>query len=181
MTVRAHVLGPHNVPVIRDAQAAAADLPMAVFSAVTHGKSPDAAAILEALFAALDTTEPATAALFAEFTGLGLGSTRAGQIWRNLMSTYTSWFRSPWIETVREEGRIEGRAEARTEDHSDARAEGAAKARSQDVLKVLRKRGISVPSYMAQAIEGCRDLDVLERWFDRSLSITAAGQLFAED
>ncbi|MFD5982879.1 hypothetical protein [Streptomyces cyaneofuscatus] len=47
------VLGPHNVPMITDAARAADDLPMAVFSAITHSHDHDIAAILDALAEAL--------------------------------------------------------------------------------------------------------------------------------
>ncbi|UGY90784.1 hypothetical protein [Streptomyces gobiensis] len=187
LTVRPLVRGPHNVPAIFNVEAAARDIPLAAFSALTHGKDPDTAAILETLAAALKTVDDDTATLFSEFTGIGLGNTPAGQIWRDLMTSYASFFRSPFAEEVREEAREEGRAEGRAEARAEGRAEAEAKARAaraeeraQLVLKILDRRGIEVPAYMRQAISGCQDLDVLGGWLDRALTVTTAGELFAD-
>jgi hypothetical protein len=117
-----------------------------------------------------------TATLFSEFTGIGLGNTPAGQIWRDLMSTYASFFRSPLAEEVREEGRAEGRTEGRAQGREEGRD---AEERAQLVLRILGRRGIEVPAYMRQAIADCKDLDVLEDWLDRALTVTTAGELFA--
>ncbi|MFD5102681.1 hypothetical protein [Streptomyces albidochromogenes] len=37
LTLRPLVLGPHNVPAIKDPVTAAADIPLAAFSAIVHG------------------------------------------------------------------------------------------------------------------------------------------------
>lgn len=103
------VLGPDNVPVIREMEEAVRDIPLAVFSAITHGKDPDAAAILKTLAEALQDTDADTAGTFAELTGLGLGDTPAGHIWRDLMSAHTTGWRSPWVEAAHEEGLRQGR------------------------------------------------------------------------
>ncbi|MFE3060968.1 hypothetical protein ACFXIV_48270, partial [Nocardia sp. NPDC059236] len=60
LTVRPLVLGPGNVPLIVEPEEAEEDLTMATFAAMTHGKSSDAPAILEALASALHRTDPKT-------------------------------------------------------------------------------------------------------------------------
>lgn len=61
------VLGPDNVPVIADVRQAENDVPLAVLSAMTHGRGRNAAAILESLAAALKTIDRDSAAVFVQF------------------------------------------------------------------------------------------------------------------
>ncbi|MGC5361458.1 hypothetical protein ACPXCE_07140, partial [Streptomyces sp. DT24] len=63
LLVRPLVLGPHNVPVVTDASVAARDVPLAAFSAITHGKKPNAPAILHALATALKSVDEETATI----------------------------------------------------------------------------------------------------------------------
>src|SRR5262249_40167952 len=131
LTVRPRVLGPHNVPVITDPSAAAEDIPLATFAAITHGKHPQADMMLKALATALKTADEETADLFKELTELGLGTTPAAQIWRDLMATPTSFFRAETAEKLRDEGRAEGKAEGRVEGRAEGRVTGRAEGRAE--------------------------------------------------
>ncbi|MET9516127.1 hypothetical protein [Streptomyces sp. NPDC002994] len=97
LTMRPLVLGPHNVPAITDPAAAADNILLATLSAITHGKAPDANAVLKALAAGLRAVGKDTASIVLELAELGLGTAAVAQIWRHLMF-------------------IEGRLEARMED-----------------------------------------------------------------
>ncbi|MFH9075178.1 hypothetical protein [Streptomyces alboflavus] len=164
LTIRPLVLGPHNVPVITDARAAASDIPLATLSAITHGKDANAGAILSALADALRTIDREDADIFSELTEQGLANSPALKIWRELMAVDTAFFRSERAMKLRDEGRTEGRAEERAE----------------AVLRVLQRRGIEVPEHVRQQVVGCDDLDTLGVWFDRSLTVVAAEELFVE-
>ncbi|MEV6027178.1 hypothetical protein [Streptomyces sp. NPDC052036] len=61
------------------------------------------------------------------------------------------------------------------------KAEGRAEDRASLIRRVLEKHGIPVPEETRERITSCTDLDTLAPWFDRSLTATAAGDLFAED
>ncbi|MFE4450386.1 hypothetical protein [Streptomyces sp. NPDC056796] len=164
MTVRPLVLGPHNVPPVTDASTAARDVPLAAFSAITHGKDPNAPAILEALAAALKTVDEETAIIFGELTELGLGTTRAAQIWRDLMAVDLSFFRSETSQRLRAEGRAKGKAEGKAE----------------AVVRVLEGRGIPVGQDVLDRVTGCADTDVLDGWLVRAISATRAEDLFTD-
>lgn len=161
LTLRPLVLGPHNVPAITDPDTAVRDIPLATLSAITHGKDPDAGAILKALAAALKTVDEETASIFIELTEQGLGTAPAAQIWRDLMAVDLSFFRSETAQRLRGEGRAEGRAE--------------------DIILLLTKRGIPVPEEARDRITDCTDLDTLSVWFDRAITATSAEELFAEE
>ncbi|MFD9001877.1 hypothetical protein ACFV0T_13030 [Streptomyces sp. NPDC059582] len=160
LTLRALVLGPHNVPTITDPSAAARDIPLATLSAVTHGKEPNAPAILKALATALKTVDEETARIFAELTELGLGTCPAAETWRQLMSVDLSFFRSETSQRLRAEGRAEGRAE--------------------DILLILTTRGIEVPEHVRERIAECTDLDTLRSWLTNALTAETAEDLFTE-
>ena len=86
MTVRPLALGPHNVPVITDPAAAAADLPLAVFGAIAHSRSPRISVLLRALASALRTVDETTAAVFTDMTAAGLGNSPAARIWQDVVA-----------------------------------------------------------------------------------------------
>jgi hypothetical protein len=163
MIVHPVVLGPDNVQAVTDPAEASLDATFAVFSALTHSRSPELNAILEALADALLTIDAETAALLTEITEVGLGNTAGQQKWRELMATYlppfVSEFRLEGIRQGREEGLAEGRAEA--------------------ILRILDRRGIVVDDDARQTITSCADLDTLDTWLDRSLTATQVSELFA--
>ncbi|WP_146067835.1 hypothetical protein, partial [Streptomyces sp. Ru72] len=105
------VLGPDNLPAITDPDEAARDLPVSVFSALTHAKDPALPAILDALATALANTGGDTAADWAEYTEIGLGDAQTRELWRQLMTTRTSRF--PGSGTLIEETRLKGKAEGK--------------------------------------------------------------------
>ncbi|MEW2388683.1 hypothetical protein AB0933_10035 [Streptomyces venezuelae] len=169
LTVRPLVLGPDSVPVIADEKEVARDVPLAVFSAITHGKGPDTAAILVALAAGLETIDPDSAAVFAQLTESGLVDPQAQKIWRDLMTTTNYFFRHEVAEKVREEGRDEGRDEARAEE------------RRRVILRTLDWRGVELSETERERVRSCGDLDRLAVWLDRSYEVTDAPALFDGD
>ncbi|MFD0363599.1 hypothetical protein ACFQZZ_19295 [Nocardia sp. GCM10030253] len=170
LTVRPLVLGPHNVPEVTDVETAAADIPLATLSAITHAKDPSIGAILKALVTALrDIGDTNEAQLFAELTELGLGSSPAIETWRKLMTMDLSFFRSETSQRLRAEGIEKGRAE------------GIAEGRAEYILRNLYRRGIAVPEHARTRIQACTDQDQLDKWFDRSVTATAIADLFADE
>ncbi|MFE9448875.1 hypothetical protein [Streptomyces sp. NPDC006739] len=164
------VLSPDNVPMITDRRTAARNLAMATFSAITHSRNPKAEAILEALFGALQETDPQTALYFSGLLEIGLGDTPARQTWRKLMS-FTNFF--PGRGTLLEETYLEGQAEGE--------ARGEARGEAKAILRFLEARGISVPKEARDRIAGCTDLDLLNRWLDRTPHVESVDDLFAGD
>jgi hypothetical protein len=167
------VLGPDNVPAITDLAEASTDVCFTVFSALTHSRSQQAGGILEVLAAALDTVDASTAASLAEFTEAGLGQTAGQQIWRALMTTEAY----PYVSQLRSQGREEGRQEGRHE----GRQEGRAESRAEDIVRILDRRGVSVPQESRDQILSCTDIATLDSWLDRALTAAAVSDLFAPE
>ncbi|MFD6162776.1 hypothetical protein ACFWF7_23135 [Nocardia sp. NPDC060256] len=166
LTMRPLVLGPDNVPVVTDPAVAAADVPLAALSAMTHAKDPCIDAILKSLAAALRGIDEEDAYVFAELTELGLGNSQAAETWRHLMSLDPSFFRSETSQRLREEGRTVGLAEGET------------KAVVRNILRVLERRGFVVDDEVRHRITSCTDLDVLDGWLDQSVTVTTVAELF---
>jgi len=64
----------------------------------------------------------------------------------------------------RELGRVEGRAEGLVE----------------SILRVLSMRGIEASPHARQRVEACRDIETLDRWFTRALTMNVGDALLAE-
>jgi hypothetical protein len=163
LTVRPLVLGPDNVPVIADEKQAEADPPLAVLSAMTHGRGPGAVAILESLASALRTIDSDSAAVFAQFVDSCLVDPQAKQMWRKLMTAIQYFWRHPLAEQVREEGREQGRIQTQQE----------------MILRVLEWRGIPVSDAVRERVGACTDLHRLELCVQRALYATDGAELFA--
>lgn len=159
LTLRAIVVGPHNVPVIDDEEVARDYIPLAVLSALTHAKDADIGTILATLASVLKKmNDPQEAYDLADIAGAGLADTQAGEIWRQMMAIDTSWYRSPFSQQLRAEGRAEGLAES--------------------VLRVLDKRGVAVSDEQRARVEGSTDLAQLDVWLDRAVTATEASEVF---
>ncbi|ANH91619.1 hypothetical protein A8713_10895 [Streptomyces sp. SAT1] len=163
LTVRPLVLGPDNVPVIADERQAERDVPLAVLSAMTHGRGPQVPAILKSLASALGTIDPDNAAVFVQFVDSCLADPQAQQMWREMMTAIQYFWRHPLAEQVREEGREQGRLQARRE----------------MTLRIMEWRGIPVTDAIRERVSTCTDLDQLEAWAQRAVRAADAEELFA--
>jgi hypothetical protein len=168
------VLGPDNLPLITNAAEAGRNLAMSALAALTHSRDKNCEAILEALASAVGSAEATSTQYFGELMDIGLGDTPARTIWRNLMAV-GSYF--PGRGTLVEENFLAGQAEGRAE----GRAEGKAEGRASSVLGVLEARGITVRDDQRDRISECTDLDVLDRWLKRALTLTDTDELFSDD
>lgn len=168
------VLGPGNVPKIVDPEEARRDLAMAAFSAMTHARDDDVEDTLEALARALGTADEGVGAYFSEMVECGLRKTPAEDTWRAMMEV-RSYF--PGRGTLIEKAYLNGEAEG----EAKGMAKGVAEERAMSVVRVLEGRGLPVPPTVRERVMACVDLDVLERWFHRALTVAAADDLFTDE
>lgn len=147
---------------ITDARTAAEKPALAAFSALTHANSPDIEAILDALGQGLETLGGDAPTYYAQFLDAALGSTPAGDKWRTIVG-FVNYF--PGRGTVVEKAYLEGRAEG------EARG----------ILRVLEARGISVSEDIRERVTTCTDLDLLDTWATRAVTVERAEELFAEE
>ncbi|MFF8094396.1 hypothetical protein [Streptomyces sp. NPDC016675] len=74
------------------------------------------------------------------------------------MAADLSFFQSETAQSLRAEGRAEGRAE--------------------DILLLLERRGVAVSGGDRERIVGCADLDVLGVWFSRAITAGSVAEVF---
>ncbi|MDJ1134646.1 hypothetical protein [Streptomyces iconiensis] len=183
------VLGPHNVPVIMDANRAAADLPLTVFSALTHSADDRIGEILEVLAMALkQTTDRDMITLYADLTANGLGDSPAAELWRKLVGQGLFDLRGFVAEGLRDEGREEGRQVGHTEGleqgleqgRQRGLQEGRQEGRIEMLCTVLEKRGLEISDEEKGRITSCKDSELLGLWLVRAVTATTADEIFAD-
>ncbi len=77
-------------------------------------------------------------------------------------------------------GNYEYQSDFAKKHHANGFAEGEAKGEAKAILTILDARGIAVSSEQKRRIQACTELDMLERWTRRSVSIATADELFAD-
>jgi hypothetical protein len=63
---------------------------------------------------------------------------------------------------------------------AQGREEGVVTGRAQSVLRVLAGRHVPVSEAVRERVLACGDLEVLDAWLDRALSVGEAEDLFAD-
>ncbi|MFD5481125.1 hypothetical protein [Streptomyces hawaiiensis] len=139
-----------------------------------QSESENAPAILGMVARGMRTFDKATAKYWCEWLEVGLEDTPVRDTWRELENMVGTYF--PGRGTLFEETYLEGKAAGLAE----GKAEGKAEDRVALILRVLEKRGISIPEATRDRITTCTDLDTLTLWFDRSLTATTAEDLFTD-
>ncbi|MFO0587735.1 MAG: Uma2 family endonuclease [Polyangiaceae bacterium] len=85
------------------------------------------------------------------------------------------------LQEVRTEGHAEGHAEGRAEGHAEGRAEGHTKGliagKQQSVLRILEKRGLTIPKRLHARIVATTDIALLDRWLDEAITVEKASDL----
>ncbi|MEU5366268.1 hypothetical protein ABZ354_22810 [Streptomyces sp. NPDC005925] len=115
--------------------------------------------------------EPDITRYWIEVVEVGLDSTPTKENWRKLMRDVITHF--PGRGTMFEEKYLEGVAEGE--------ARGEARGEAKGILRVLEVRGLPVPDDVRDRIIGCTDLDRVNTWLDRSVTVERAEDLFTED
>ncbi|MFE5548411.1 hypothetical protein ACFQ71_31935 [Streptomyces sp. NPDC056534] len=169
LVIRPTVVGPHNMPVITDPVRARGDLALATLATLTHAGDPGIGDILKALSTALRDLPEDVADPLIEFTAQGLSKRPAQEIWRNLVATDLSFYKSYLSEEIRDEGRAEGRTEGRARASADA------------ILLVLEQRGLDVPDDVRARVTACDDLETLRLWLTRAVTAATAEEIFADE
>jgi hypothetical protein len=72
-----------------------------------------------------------------------------------------SFYKSDLSEEIRDEGRAEGRAE--------------------DVLHILKVRGMDIPEAVRERVTGCTDLEILRHWLERAVTVPTAEEIFEDE
>ncbi|KAF4410466.1 hypothetical protein CRI70_15410 [Streptomyces sp. Ru87] len=91
-----------------------------------------------------------------------------------------SFYKSPFAEEIREEGRQEGRFAVVAEALAELLPEGRERSRTEVVLFVLERRGVELSDAARERITGCEDPWLPVRWLRRALTATSTEDVFTE-
>jgi hypothetical protein len=148
--LRPQVLRQVDVPVVDDAEEAARRPELAVLSAMAHGDSERGAAVAAVLLPVLGGLDDDRARFYYDLVYTSLNEAARKALDETMKGyEYQSDFAKKYVALGRTEGRTEGRAEG-------------------EALLLLR-RGIAVSSEERERILAEKDLERLERWFDRAM------------
>jgi hypothetical protein len=161
------VLGPDRVPVVTDPDLARQHLELAMLSAIAHSEHPQRVQIFHALLAALYSGDHDRAVRYTDLVLTALPEVARACL-EDLMTTGTYEYKSDFARRYYHQGQTEGRAEGLTE--GEVRA----------LLAILNARGIPVPGDAHTRITDCTDLDQLEMWIRRAITVTTIQDLFID-
>ena len=160
--LRPWVIGPADIPVITDHEAARAAPELAVLSVAAHADEPGAEHIALAALAACQALDTDRAILYPDFVIALLGAV-ARKALEQLMATTNYEFQSDFARGYFAQGK----------------AEGEARGKADTLLKLLKLRGFTVPEARRQQVHACLDCDQLDAWIARVLSARELDDIFA--
>lgn len=165
-TVTPIVVGPDELPHVRDIAIARSAPDLAILSVLAHGRADPHTAleIAKATWSTLRPNDDERAMLYFDMAVAALGNAA----FEELMLPPNYQFQSEFARTYFSRGKAAGVAE------------GTAIGKAEDILLILRTRGVSVGVTHEKRIRRCDDPAQLERWLVRALSVTAAKELFEE-
>jgi hypothetical protein len=139
---------------------------LAVLSAMAHGGRPGGHAVLDAMFAGLTTVDHDRANLYADVV-LTVLPAAAREYLEVLMTTAPIRYESDFAKRYFGQGEAQGKAQGK--------AQGEARA----LLAVLEARGLEISHEARELISGCTDLDQLDAWVRRAVTVDEVDELFA--
>jgi hypothetical protein len=108
---------------------------------------------------------------------LGIASDAAHEHLEGLMGiTYKSKFVDGWYQ----QGCAVGEAKGKAEGIAEGEARGAARTRAEDILCILKSRGLEPTRAERELIESSDDLARLHTWFNRALTAATVAMVFED-
>jgi hypothetical protein len=166
--VRPVSIGPGQVGAITDPLAPGASPGAAMLSAIFHGNGPDRVAVLNALDQVLANIdkEEAGCRIGVVFTAL---NEESAKVLEAIMATTKFEYHSEWTDSLRKEGREQGREE------------GQLKQARKSLLAVLQRRSMPVTAETRKFVESCGDLDQLQGWLVAAVTADSLDEVFGVD
>jgi hypothetical protein len=156
------VVGPRQVPVVRDPDLARGLPELSVISAILHHDRPESDQIFAALAAALMAVAAGLGRQYHDLVFAQLPESRRARLQEVVMTTLTPEYRSEYNRAIFAEGEASGEAR------------GEAKA----IVTVLESRGFTLSDEARSRISGCTDLEQLDAWLRRVGSAASVDELF---
>ncbi len=172
MVHRPYVVGPDGIPKITDRERALHQPQLALLSLLAHGQGDVdiAVAIAQAVAAAIEGFPDDQRQLYSGMIESALSNAAREEL---AMAPQAHRLFSDSQRRSFAEGEAKGKVEGKAEGKVEGKAEGKA----DSVLKVLAQRGIAITDTQRRQITECMNLELLDSWMDRILSVTSIDEL----
>jgi hypothetical protein len=162
------VAGPDEIPRIDDLTEAERSVELAVLSLLAHRRHADRDA-LRAATAALVVKGGDRASLYFDLLHATFGQALLGAVEDLMMNGEPL---SEWAKAHYRQGKAEGEA--------SGKAEGRAEGKAESVLAILSARGLTWLPEERRSILACADLERLDRWIAKALTVRSVAELLSE-
>ncbi|WP_437672685.1 hypothetical protein [Sorangium sp. So ce131] len=167
--VKPLVLGPAVVPEISDPAEAEQEMELAVLSAVAHGNGPNGLAVVQAALVGLERLDQEHAEVYFQVIWNGLREPMRRALEALVMerqiegeATFPSF-----VQKLVDRGKLDGIRE------------GELKGKSDTLLRLLARAGISLTEDESARIQACKDIATLDRWIDNVLGAKTAAEVLS--
>jgi hypothetical protein len=183
------VCGPRSVPKFLDPDQVANDLPLAAISVIAHSAEPDADLQMTVFATALEAQpDGENKFTLADLVSAGLSGSPAARLWSTIMLMTTSYPHSPLAQALADQVTEKVTAEVTqqvtqqvTEQVTEqVTRETKIKDAVEKLIRVLELQSKPFSDEDRQRIVECTDVELLNRWFDRSFTVATAADLFNE-
>ncbi|HVG57942.1 MAG TPA: hypothetical protein VNA24_05265 [Hyalangium sp.] len=172
------VVGPEAIPVLQGQQEKGQSAEMAVLSVLAHGKDAKLApGLFEAVVSTVRGLEEERGTFYVDLALSAFGAAARSaleELMRSSIYEYQSEFARKYVAQGLRQGREEGREEGLQQGREEGHLEGERRA----LLKVLEARGLSVEGAARRRVLACTDLEQLERWLSRAVTVQSVQELF---
>ncbi len=163
------VCGPRSVPRFLDPDEVANDLPLAAISVIAHSAEPDADLHMTVFATALEAQpDGENKFTLADLVSAGLSGSPAARLWSTIMLMTTSYPHSPLAQALADQVTEQVTRETKIKDAAEK------------LIRVLELQSKPITDEDRRRIVACTDVDLLNRWFDRSFTVATAAELFDE-
>jgi hypothetical protein len=152
------VVGPDQIPVVRDVELARALPELSVISSILHNDRTNPEQIFIALGAALMTVGTDLGRMYHDLVFAEVPEARRAHLLEVLMNSLSTEYRSEYNRALFAEGKASGEAKA--------------------IVIMLETKGLTLSAEERNRITACTDLDQLDAWLHRVGSVTTVSELF---
>lgn len=173
-TILPVILGPHSIPAITDELIARTDTELALLSGMTHGNETNGEDVLRATFEGIRQLDNERALVYFQVLWNVLREPMQKVLARLVMEKQslqdTPGFSAKFLE--------EFRAVLFQLAKEEAFHDGEAKNLRDNILRLARRRNLTLSDQQQERVTTCTDRETLERWFDNAVDASSADDIF---
>lgn len=174
------VLGPSEVPIVTDRDAANEAPELAVLSALAHSQGPYAFDVGRAALHAASYLDNDRSRLYSDLILAKSAARRELEEMLMIPANYKpqSDLFKRWYAEGLEQGLEQGLEEGRERGREEGRQRGRLEAKAEALLVLLQARGLFLNEATSAKVRECADIEILDAWFRRAATATTIDEVF---